>query len=63
MEVSIDELVVFCPECEHSEFVHSDREDGGCLFSECECTGFDKEAASVTPPAHEPGGASATSNA
>jgi len=33
-------LVTFCSWCRHSEFVHSDRETGLCLFSECECPRF-----------------------
>ena len=33
-------LVTFCSWCRHSEFVHSDREAEGCLFSECKCPRF-----------------------
>ena len=40
MKTSIEELVVFCSECEHSEFVHATREDQPCLFSDCSCSGF-----------------------
>ena len=42
MKTSIDELVVFCSECEHSEFVHADRGNQLCLFSDCECSGLDE---------------------
>jgi hypothetical protein len=40
MRKRIDELVVFCSECEHSEFVHVYR-DQLCLFSDCDCSGFE----------------------
>ena len=40
MNGSTDELVVFCSECEHSEFVHVDHEKRLCLFSDCDCSGF-----------------------
>jgi len=40
MKTSIDELVVFCSVCEHSEFVHTDHDNPLCLFSDCDCTGF-----------------------
>ena len=33
-------LATYCSWCRHSEFVHSDRETGPCLFSECECPQF-----------------------
>ena len=33
-------LVTFCSWCRHSEFVHSERESGLCLFSECQCPCF-----------------------
>lgn len=33
-------LDTFCSWCRHSEFVHSDRETGVCLFSECQCQLF-----------------------
>lgn len=39
MRTPIDEPVVFCPECEHSEFVHAYR-DQLCLFSDCDCSGL-----------------------
>jgi hypothetical protein len=26
--------------CGHSEFIHSDRENRPCLFSDCECSGL-----------------------
>jgi hypothetical protein len=40
MHTDIEELVVFCSECGHSEFVHADR-GLPCLFSDCDCSGFD----------------------
>ena len=40
MKTSIDELVVFCSVCEHSEFVHTNHDNPLCLFSDCDCTGF-----------------------
>lgn len=46
MKTPIDELIVFCSECEHSEFVHADRANRLCLFSDCACDGFDQ----VHPP-------------
>ena len=33
-------LVTFCSWCRHSEFVHSNRGSGVCLFSECRCPHF-----------------------
>jgi len=39
-ETSNKELVVSCSECEHSEFVHADREGRPCLFSGCDCSGY-----------------------
>jgi hypothetical protein len=29
-----------CGRCEHSEFVHGDRETRSCLYSQCDCAGF-----------------------
>lgn len=29
-----------CSSCEHSEFVHADRETRPCLYSNCQCGGF-----------------------
>jgi len=40
MKTQIDELVVFCCDCEHSEFVHTDRGNRPCLFSDCDCSGL-----------------------
>jgi len=40
MHTDIEDLVVFCSECGHSEFVHADR-GLPCLFSDCDCSGFD----------------------
>jgi hypothetical protein len=31
---------VYCSTCAHSEFVHGDYDARGCLYSECECSGF-----------------------
>lgn len=31
---------IFCSRCEHSEFVHGDREPRRCLYTECGCSGF-----------------------
>lgn len=38
MVTPIDELVVFCPTCGHSESVHA-YPDQLCLFSDCVCSG------------------------
>jgi hypothetical protein len=29
-----------CSACEHSEFVHGDRESRRCLYTQCACVGF-----------------------
>ena len=31
---------IYCRTCDHSEFVHGDRNDRTCLYSECGCSGF-----------------------
>ena len=49
MSTPIDESVVFCPECEHSEFVHAHR-DQLCLFSDCDCSGFGVPRSVVLQP-------------
>lgn len=61
MKVSVDELVVFCCECEHSEFVHSDR-DQLCLFSDCDCSGFDVHPRPGVVRVREPDDVSATTD-
>jgi hypothetical protein len=35
-----------CSKCGHSEFVHEDRDTRPCLYSNCECAGFQLVAAS-----------------
>ena len=49
MKTQIDELVVFCCDCEHSEFVHTDRGNRPCLFSDCDCSGLVVTTAETTP--------------
>jgi hypothetical protein len=36
----LDSTRVFCGACEHSEFVHGDAQPRRCLYSECDCGGF-----------------------
>lgn len=43
-------LFVFCS-CGHSEFIHSDRENRACLWSECHCSGFALRAEHMVGPA------------
>jgi hypothetical protein len=43
-------LFVFCS-CGHSEFIHSDRENRVCLWSECHCSGFALRAEHMVGPA------------
>jgi hypothetical protein len=57
MRTPIDEPIEFCTECDHSEFVHSDRGDRLCLFSECNCSGFEVHR-SAAFRLHEPDEAS-----
>jgi hypothetical protein len=35
-----------CSKCEHSEFVHGDRDTRPCLYSNCECPAFQLAVAS-----------------
>ena len=69
MQTSKEELVVFCSECEHSEFVHADRERRLCLFSDCDCSGFgistglEASPRSAVSGLRTPGDVSATSRA
>ena len=39
-----DSLRVTCASCEHSEFIHSDRDGRSCLYSECACPAFERSA-------------------
>ena len=43
-------LLVFCS-CGHSEFIHSDRQNRVCLWSECHCGGFVLRAEHMAGPA------------
>ncbi len=43
-------LFVFCS-CGHSEFIHSDRQNRVCLWSECHCSGFALRAEHTVGPA------------
>src|SRR6266540_6484535 len=43
-------LFVFCS-CGHSEFIHSDRQNRACLWSECLCSGFALRAEHMVGPA------------
>jgi hypothetical protein len=43
-------LFVFCS-CGHSEFIHSDRQNRVCLWSECHCSGFALRAEHMVGPA------------
>ncbi len=43
-------LFVFCS-CGHSEFIHSDRQNRVCLWSECHCSGFALRAEHMAGPA------------
>jgi len=36
----VDPRSVFCTECAHSAFIHSDYNARLCLFSECGCSGW-----------------------
>ena len=62
METPIDERVVFCPKCEHSEFLHSGRGNRLCLLSDCECSGLGV-CRSVVVRLHESDDVSASSEA
>ncbi len=31
---------IFCSNCDHSQFLHSDLDRRLCLYSECDCHGF-----------------------
>ena len=42
-------LSVFCI-CGHSEFIHSDRENRVCLWSECHCSAFVPRSRNITGP-------------
>jgi len=44
---NLDPTRVFCETCGHSELVHGDDvhgnyDDGSCLYSVCQCSGFSK---------------------